>query len=265
MKQNKYFNPGRFYRLFENDLLIHKKTYLSILIGLLIGVYGITLSGMWNRYNPIIIENFYIPNFMFLMLGILIFISSSFPDMKNRVTINSYLLLPASTLEKFLVQFVTRIILLIPIAMILFWVAIYLAKASLIPDPSINFDPSKIQDFNFRDLFKYVPKFRDKVFIVSGIFSVACALFAGATHFNRFALVKTVIVSAILGFAVYFLLVVFSHIFYPIETHGFEVHLDVYKISGDITNINLCLYLVSSISWLFFLPLAYFKLKEKEV
>ena len=61
------------------------------------------------------------------------------------------------------------------------------------------------------------------------------------------------------------LFVMFSHIFYPNQTHGFDIALKTYRIAKNLNNAQLFVYLIGGLSWLFFLPLAYFKLKEKEV
>lgn len=265
MKQNKYFSPERFVRLFKNDLLINQKTYLFTLVGLLIAVYAVTLLGMQKNNPNYIVNGLYLPNFIFYLLGIGAIIGTAFPALKNQIKTSNYLLSPGSTFEKFMVQFAIRIALFIPLALVIFWSATHLAKASLIPDPESGFDPSKIPYFHFSDLLKEVPTLRDKIVILISIFSVASLLFAGSVYFNRFALVKTLIVSGICVFAVVASFVIFSHLFYPVETHGFRVQLRTYKITETLSNVQLAAYLLGTLSWIFFLVLGYFKLKEKEV
>lgn len=265
MKQNKYFSTQRFVRLFKNDLFINQKTYLFAPVGLLIAIYIFSLLGMRNS-NPAYIQNaVYLPNFMFYLLGIIALLSTSFPALKDQIKTTNYLLLPGSTIEKYLLQFVVRIAIFIPLALAIFWIGTHLAKASLFLNPESGFDPSKIPDFYFSDLFKHVPSFRDKLVIVASIFSFATVLFAGSAYFNRFALVKTAIVVAVVSFLVILTFVTFSHIFYPTETHGFDMKLKIYEIAEDINNLQLAAYLLGCLSWIFFLVLGYFKLKEKEV
>lgn len=265
MKQNKYFSPGRFARLFRNDLMINQKAYLFTLVGLLIAVYAVTLLGMQKNNPTYIVNGLYLPNFIFYVLGIGAIIGTAFPALKNQIKTSNYLLLPGSTLEKFMVQFVVRIVLFIPLALVIFWISVHLAKASLIPDPESGFDPSRIPDFHFSDLFKHVPTFRDKLVIVVSIFSAASVLFAGSAYFARFALVKTLIFSGIIFGTALFSFVLFSHIFYPTETHGFQIQLKTYKINENLYNTQLAAYLLGGLSWIFFLVFGYFKLKEKEV
>jgi hypothetical protein len=265
MKQNKYFSPQRFVRLFRNDLLINQKAYLYTPIGLLIAVYILSLLGLRNS-NPSYVQNaVYLPNFIFYLLGIISLISTSFPALKDQIKTSNYLLLPGSTIEKYLLQFVVRIVIFIPLALVIFWIGTHLAKASLLPNPERGFDPSKIPYFYFSDLFKNVPSFRDKLVIITSIFSLATLLFAGSAYFNRFALVKTAIVVAVVSFLVILTFVCFSHIFYPDETMGFDMKLKIYEITDNINNVQLAAYLLGCLSWIFFLVLGYFKLKEKEI
>lgn len=265
MKQNKYFNPGRFARLFRNDLLINQKSYLFTLAGLLIAVYIFSLLGM-RRNNPSYVQNaLYLPNFMFYILGIGALLSTSFPALKDQIKTSTYLLLPGSTFEKYMVQFVLRFVIFIPVALAIFWIGTHLAKASLFSNPESGFDPSRIPDFHFSDLFKQISTFRNKFVIIVSVFSFASLLFAGSAYFNRFALVKTAIIIAIVFGLVILSLVFFSHLFFPAETHGFDIELKAYKITEDLYNTQLAAYLMGCFSWIFFLVLGYFKLKEKEV
>ena len=265
MKQNKYFSPGRFARLFRNDLLINQKAYSFAIAGLCIAIYVFSYFVMMVNRRGFNQPNDYIPIILIFLMAIGVIIGTSFPALNNQIKTSNYLLAPGSIFEKYMVQFVIRIVLFIPIALGIFWIGTHLAKASMVPDPSINFDPSSIPNFHFGDLFKEVPTFRDKLVIIVSIFSFATVLFAGAAFFNRFALVKTLIVSGITFGAVLLSFVMFSHIFYPSQTHGFEMELKTYQITKDLKNSQLFIYLIGGLSWLFFLPLAYFKLKEKEV
>lgn len=265
MKQNKYFSPQRFARLFRNDLLINQKTYLFTPVGLLIAVYIFSLLGM-RQSNPDYVQNaLYLPNFMFYILGVIALLSTSFPALKDQIKTSNYLLLPGSTIEKYFLQFVVRFIIFIPLALAIFWIGTHLAKASLLPNPESGFDPSKIPDFHFSSLLQHVPSFRDKLVIVASFFSFATLLFAGSAYFNRFALVKTAIVASIVSFLVILTFVISSHIFYPAETQGFNMKLKIYEIAGGLNNLQLAAYLLGCLSWIFFLVLGYFKLKEKEV
>ncbi len=265
MKQNKYFNISRFAVLYKQDLFINHKTYLFAMLGLVLGAYAfcffvfsIMRAKIYNIYD-------YVPMLTLFLMSVGVVIGNSFPALKNKIRSSSYLLLPGSTLEKFLVQLINRIILLIPIALALFWVGANLAKLSLISDPALKVDPSKIPAFNYVDLFKGGINLRDKVAIILSIFSLTSVLFAGSAYFNRHALVKTLIAFAIGIVSVLLTMVLCSHIFFPDFVTGLEIHIPDYRLAEDLFNVHLFIYAIGGLSWLFFLPLTYFKLKEKEV
>lgn len=203
---------------------------------------------------------------MFCLLGIGAFVGTAFPALTDQIKKSTYLLLPGSILEKFMVQFIIRIVIFIPLALFLFWVVTHLAKASLVPIPLFGFYPdTQIDDFHFWNLFNEHINNRDRLIISLSFFSITSFLFAGSAYFKRFALVKTLIVLGSLIGAVCLLFVLLSHIFFPGVTYGFDIEIPLYNVWKDMVNIQLYLYLVGGISWLFFLPLSYFKLKEKEV
>ena len=264
MKQNKYFSLKRFSRLLRNDLLINQKIYLFTLAGIGIAIYAISYFFMQATHG-FQRTNEYLSLFIFYLMGIGVVIGTSFPALSNQIKTSNYLLSPGSTLEKYLVQFVIRIVLFVPLALIIFWIGTHLAKATLIPDMERRFDPSKIADFHFKDLFQYIHGFLDQLIVILSIFSTASVLFAGSVYFKRFALIKTLIVSGATVFLVVCSCVMFSHILFPSSTHGFDVADIDYKISNNLYNIQLAIYLFGGLSWVFFLALAYLKLKEKEV
>ena len=133
MPQNKYFNPGRFARLFRNDLLINHKIYFLALAGLAIAIYAFTFFFMQSFKNINVNDNsYYIGPLMVFILVIWVVIGTSFPMFRDQIKASHYLVSPGSTFEKFMVQLFIRVILFILIAMLLFWGGTHLAKASLI-------------------------------------------------------------------------------------------------------------------------------------
>ncbi|SHG11998.1 hypothetical protein SAMN05443549_102113 [Flavobacterium fluvii] len=273
MSFNTYFNLNRFARLFQQDLLINRTKYLLTLAGL--GLVAYLLSYMFlNGCKDSMIKHDYSVNqnyticFVFFMMAVGVVIGTAFPDLSDKIKASNYLLNPGSTLEKVVLQFLIRIGLFVPIALVVFWITICLAKASLSPGDS-GLDPSLIPYFEFRLL---VTNSADKkiwdtwqiLFVFFGLFSYGIYLFAGATYFKRYALVKTVIASVVILLISITFSVVLSHIFYPKETEGFNTKLNEFVVTDHLTSIELFMVSLSLFSWLFFLVIAYFKLKEKE-
>lgn len=272
MPFNNHFNIKRFSRLFRQDLLINKTKYLLTIIGLGLITYVLCymfLNGSKDsmvKHNYSISQN-YTVSFAFFMMAVGVIIGTAFPDLSDKIKASNYLLNPGSTLEKVMLQFLIRIGLFVPIALIIFWIAIRLAKASLLPGES-GLDPATIPYFDYVLLITNSKgKIWDTwqtVFVVFGLFSYGIYLFAGSTYFRRYALVKSVIASVIIFFVSISFSVVLSHIFYPQETQGFNTKLNEFAVTEYLSSLELFLSALSLLSWMFFLAFGYFKLKEKE-
>lgn len=275
MSLNNYFSLKRFSLLLKQDLLINKTKYILTILGLGLVTYLLSYwflsMNKWNlNYHEGAINAFYTVCFMFFMIGVGVVIGTAFPDLNDKIKTANYLLSPGSTFEKFLAQFLLRIGLFIPIALGIFWIAIRLAKASLIPE-ILNgtrfFDPSVVPYFEFRHLISVGDKLWDMwqiLFLIFGFFSYGTYLFAGATFFKRYALIKTVVVSGILFGCCILFSMLLSNIFYP-EITGFKLKLETFHVTQSLDSTKCFLLYLSLIPWIFFLGIAYFKLKEKEV
>lgn len=285
MQINNYFNWARFSRLFKQDLLINKtKYFLAILVvGLIAYVFSYYRLNLaqdmilkyhedpkkYEYYNVI---RFYSELFGYYLIVIGVVVGTGFPDLSNKNKAITYMLTPGSTFEKGLLQFVIRIGFFVPIALGIFWIAIRLAKLSLTANTTgiaAGIDPAIIPYFKFRDLVtdywdhnKIWDMGRILIFVF-GLFSYGAYLFAGATYFKRFALIKTVLLSGfIFGIGVLFSRLL-SYIFYSsldVATQSMN-----FCITKNVSIIGLFITLLSLFSWVFLFAIAYFKLKEKEV
>ncbi len=264
MPQNKFFNPGRFVRLFRNDLIINQKTYLYAIAGLGLAIYALISFFMLKDKLNFDTITAYTSSLLIYILVIWLVAGTSFPAFQNQIKTSNYLLSPGSTFEKFLVQFVIRILLFIPLALFLYWVGAHLAKASMVADPATGFDPFFIPDFSFSDSFNHLIT-RDILAIVFSLFSITTLFFSGSVYFKRFALFKTLVSLVVIYGTVFSTLVILSHIFYPRETSGFSISLPAYYVDTAWTNAQCFFSILGGLSWLFFLLMAYFKLKEREV
>lgn len=280
MPFNNYFNLKRFTLLLKQDLLINKTRYLLGILGLGLITYvlcylffnSVKISMILNESQ---INGYYGMCFAIYMMAVGVVMGTAFPDLSDKIKTSNYLLNPGSTLEKLLLQFLIRIVFFVPIALGIFWIAIRLAKASLIPGiVMVNsveqlIDPAVIPYFDYVFLItNYKGKIWETwqtVFLIFALFSYGIYLFAGATYFKRYALVKTVIASVVILFISMSFSVALSHIFYPQETHGFDTRLNEFAVTDHLSNLELFFLALSLLSWMFFLAIAYFKLKEKEV
>ena len=252
MKTNNFFDPVRFFGLLKQDLLFNYKFYLWFLIGLSIGIYLVSYLSI----RTIPVDKHYLSVYYFLyssmLTAMIIFVGMSFPAFRNHVNSSNYLLTPGSAFEKILIQFVIRFVLFIPLMLVLLRVCIFLAVATMVPDPKVGFDPLFVDDFSYRALFsssealKINPS-RDLAYMF--------ASFAGSAYFRRYAVVKTQLVLTL------FTLALLLSFLLTGERDWFKLGTDFLGGAGfyfALSPVAIGFFLLS-------LPWAYYTMKEKEL
>jgi hypothetical protein len=234
-----------------------------MILGGTIGIYLVLLFAMFNQYGNFDAEE-YMGIFVMCSLGLGAFIGNSFPDLSDKIKTANYILYPASTFEKLLSQFLIYIVFGCIFFLGMFWIDAHLAQWTMSFKESVRTGHNVIDTFKFSTILDRMPSETSvKILIILLIWNIGVFLFAARLFFRRFALVKTVITGIALFALGACLLVLFSHIFYP-ETEGFNVEIQGYKVVGEIYNVMIFAY-VLELSWLLFLPFAYYKFREKQV
>jgi len=282
MNSNNFFNFSRFYRLLRNDILLNYKKYLLTIVGAFILGFILMYMYMPNRVYTDTIYKFdtsrYFNLFTMCLVGLGAFVGSAFSELSSKVKISNYLLVPASTFEKYLSQFVIRAVVGTAIFLLVFWIDAHLARIAVL---------SRIEGLDGQlagpEKYDYIEKFHWSMFLIKskyptltnwrlfeGIgmiltwFSLGMFLFSIKIFFRKLGLIKTGIS---LVATIYLLTVVmagFSHIFYP-ETVGFGIANIDYKLSNGYSNSEIFFNYIGYLAPLFLLPLGYFKLKEKQL
>ena len=263
MKPNKYFSPKRFCRLLSAYVLLNYKRYLFTFVGAAIGMYLILLLNMTNTYREFGASN-YVGMFMLGVLALGAFIGNAFPEWNDKIKTGNYLLLPASTFEKLLSQFLIYIVFGTFCFFLLFWIDAHLAQWTALGMESAQERGVVIHDFQFSMLYSQIDELRMQLLITMFIITNGLFLFTARLFFKRFALVKSIITGAVIFYLCMCCFVLFSHIFYP-ETTGFNIELPNYEVIGDVHNFEIFFFVLAYSLWAFLLPLAYYKLKEKQV
>ncbi|MEL7148677.1 MAG: hypothetical protein AAFO69_20050, partial [Bacteroidota bacterium] len=116
------FNFRRFMLLYRQQLLQNSRLLIFGTIGycgiILIIVGLMTLDNQLKSPNP---QAFFpLMSFLTVSFGVL-YTGYSFPSLRTKESTISYITLPASTLEKFLLEFINRIILAAIMLPILYW------------------------------------------------------------------------------------------------------------------------------------------------
>jgi hypothetical protein len=272
MNINKAFKISRFINQFQNDILINYKRYLFTFAGFSILLYFVFLFDM-RSMNYTFINNHVVPEFsnrhyltifMLCLAAIGLFIGMSFPELSNKIRARNYIQLPGSIFEKILVQFIIRFVISTLLLFVIFWIVANLARLTAIQFEYVQKQGIKIYHLNFSVMFSFLGTLKNRVGIFISIFSLGTFIFAARLFFTKSAVLKTIILGAILFFIFFCFLVICSHVFYPEITHGFAISIPDYKLSNNLSNTELYIYSIGVLSWIFFLPLAYYKLKEKQ-
>ena len=226
------------------------------------------------KYN----SSSYMSLFIMCLVGLGAFVGSGFSELSSKIKTSNYLLMPASTFEKFLSQFVLRALAGSVIFLVIFWIDAHLARIAALRHMEYSngqlAGPEKysyIEKFHYSMLliksrYPVVTNWRlfEGIGVILIIFSSGMFLFSVKIFFRKLGLIKTGISLVAAIFLIVVLAVGVSYLFYP-ETKGFNTANINYFLSNGYTNNDIFLYSIAYLAPLFLLPLGYFKLKEKQL
>ena len=266
MTRNNFFSPTRFMLLLRNDFILNYKKYLLTIISAFIVGYVVIYTHLPYKeyFDGYIMLRFY-NGFTYCLMGFGFFVGLSFPGLNSKASSHSYLLMPCSIFEKYLSQFFIRIVIASVLFLMIFWVDAYLARATIISSSEFIGLASDYNSFSYSKLFMLVED--ERIMKYATIIFMACLIlymFNVRIFFTKQASFKTAISLAGLILSVFMLLFLFSHIFYP-ETIGFDENITKYSVYEGYNNFDFWIIFMFSSSWIFLLPLGYFKLKEKQL
>lgn len=249
--------------LFRSSFLINRKLMTITLAGVS-GILFVTLLllQMLTRFANWHQQEYLITFFVFFLLLGAVYTSLSFPAFRSGIRSVNYLMLPASTFEKFLFEFTTRILAFIIIMPIIFWMVANLEARiayhyrPILGRPDFSFTDGWNDLFNNKGMTGWVI-----LLIVNLIFMVFTSTFAGAAYFSKSPLIKTVFTLSIIlvffSLYIWLLIKIFDIAHYvPSGSRVLFIHNETqaqafFALGSTVVNI-----LILIISWFF--------LKEKE-
>jgi len=285
MNSNKFFSFSRFNLLLRNDILLNYKKYLLTIAGAFILGFIVIYSNMpkyiqKDELHWVFGSQKYFQVFIMCLIGLEAFVGSSFSELSNKVKTSNYLLLPASTFEKYLSKFVIHVIAAIILFLIIFWIDAHLARYVTINnikdtnDSVLSYAEKEkfVQVFNYsmlliRNTYPTITYWSwfEGLAIVFGIFSVGMYFFNVKLFFRKLGLIKTAISLIAVIYLGVITMTILSQLFYP-ETKWFDISKNMdYRMENGLFNIEYWMYLSAYLVSLFLIPLGYFKLKEKEL
>ncbi|MDR1683154.1 MAG: hypothetical protein LBS25_07190 [Candidatus Symbiothrix sp.] len=269
MKQNSFFSINRFGRFLSAYMQLNYKRYLYIIAGAFIAFYAWFLFFMNNTLHHFDVQySFYMSCLSMGALALGAFVGSAFPEWSDKIKTGNYLLLPASTFEKALSQFLIYIVGGILFFCVIFYVDAHLARWTLMHTERYISGEHTIDALNGVMLSKIYQSDEPWSLILWIIFSIACLLFSIRLFFSRFGLVKTVIAVGAILFLFFFCLTFSSFLFYADENTVFrllDLKTPVHNVHKGWDNVAILFFVFFGATTFLSLCLAYFKLKEKQV
>lgn len=189
----------RLFNLTRYEFSVHRVFYVKSIAGLFLLVLCLFLLSFYNR-----ISNFSTMYYAELILVIILGIGYSFVELRNKESAQVYLSLPGSAIEKYLVQFFTRVVAFPILFTILFVLAISLAKALFHLSSTTTFfygDTTQvINDLDIRNMILVFLSWNKPAityFFIFGLLGLLTSLmFAGGIFFGKW---NSVAMPAVLG------------------------------------------------------------------
>jgi hypothetical protein len=263
MKITTTFSGKRFMMLFRQSLLINKK-FIFISMAAVAGIIFVLLvllqySVAFRNWHH---RGYFITFLVFYFILGAVYSGLSFPAFRSKVKTVDYLMLPASALEKFLYEFITRIIVFIIFMPLIYWIVANIEGAIVhyyepkMVNYHFSFHKGWYEFFNKQNINGWVKLLLSQI----GLF-ILIAPFTGSTHFSKSPLIKTIfafsIIAGVFSLYLYILIKILNikNYYYGnsgvLFVHNNDQFATFFGLSMAVVNISLL-----AVSW--------FRLKEKE-
>ena len=222
----------------------------------------LTIAQSSNDFKPLGAEMFLQLVITFMAIFGILYIGYSFPSLRNKESTISYLTMPASSFEKLLFEFLNRIVLSLIVIPLLFWFAFNMHGIVFELGTHEAFELVGISDVLAIDISPIDEMFWAQALIVSCSLLVLVLPFTGAAIFSKQPLIKSLFSVAIILMAYFGIIYIVME---PLGLGEYEVNGDLYLLPTGENNAMRFFSIVTFVSTLVMLSVAYLKLKEKEV
>jgi hypothetical protein len=257
---NNIFSKRRFLLLFKQHF-IHNSQFLMLSTVAYIGVIFIVLSlaQITNELHPHRLDSFqgFLAGFV-TVFGIL-YVGHSFPAFRSKESTISYLMVPASALEKFVFEVVSRIGIILLTLPLLYWVVFHLqgylfAMFTVEPFEAVGIHYLVMIDENVPAIVYLL--------VTSGILFALSLAFTGSATFAKQPLVKSLFAVAL---AVMFFLGYTYVVVVQIGVGQYNPPDNMVLVPGDESTALRSMTVACFVSTAVMLFVAFRKLKEREV
>lgn len=242
---------------------IHNAQFVWLSTVAYVGVIFIVLSlvQFGNDLKPHTLENF--QGFLAVLVTVfgILYVGHAFPAFRAKESTIHYLMTPASVLEKFVFEFVNRIVIMLLLLPLLYWLTFNLQGFFFIMFTDEQFNPIGLQSLLELDDVPAGYEFLIYSLITGSVFFALSLAFTGAAMFTKQPLVKSLFaVALVITFFGLYSYIMIEHVglgrYNPPEQMVL-VPLDETKALGTVT---VALFAATFVM----LFVAYRKLKERE-
>lgn len=260
MKTSDTFSITRFLLLVKQHLIHNHRMLLLSIVGFCGGLFILLLiMQAMNEFDTWTKDAYYHTFLVIFIATGLLYAGTSFPGLRSRERSFGYLLNPASTFEKFLFEFFSRIAIFLVLVPLLYW-AIFHAEGFFLQAIHAQF---QFAPYSFTDLavLMMLPSHLANWLLAMGLVMgllIFTLPFTGATVFMRYPLPKTLFIVSITFFFHMFLVYICLEI---LEFDG-PGNGTVLGMDGDGAIKFFTIY--AGVANIVLLTASYFKLKERE-
>lgn len=281
MYENAFFSLERFVKLIKQEWVMNRQ---RLLIGLAVALMGgvaymtfrlsvhpnsfeqITFDE-WNNPSVRLAASGYFRDFLAFMIALVMVLGLSFYWQTKHQRLR-FVMVPASTFEKYLSAFLIRFVGGFILTLLLFWVCTNLGRLAVELTPryqAVATTGFAFEPFGYRLFINPAYGMGNHLWrTLFTLFSIGAFFFVVPLFFKKLALLKTSLLFFVVLVGFLLLLVGLSHLFFP-EAKGFEVLLVSFRISPNVHALELLLNIIEFSAFPVLLLIGYFKLKERTV
>lgn len=259
MNSSDIFSISRLGLLIRQNLIHNYRLFAITLIGFCGGLFILFLMmQLTNDLRPLDANTFF-ETFLFIsVITAMLYTGTAFSGLRTREKSFSYLLNPASVLEKFLLEFVSRILVFIVVVPSLYWIIFHAEGYFLhLINPEFSFTPVSFTDNNL----KRPDELSEIALMLSGSMLLFTVPFTGASMFMKYPLPKTLFAVV----AIFFFHVFLVYFFLEILDFASRGPKDGKILGMDGKDAITFFAIYCLVANVVMIAVAYLKLKEREV
>jgi hypothetical protein len=264
MSANDTFNINRFLLLFKQHYIHGNKIMLYSVIAFCGAAFLVLSLVQLENETPLPLDTEVFITVLASLVSVfgIIFVGHAFPAFRSKETAASYLTLPASIFEKYLFELIYRVGATLIVLPVLFWITFHFHGYFFQLFTDLTFEPVNISEIN-----KYLSIEIDEdswiLLMVTSMSLLAITIpFAGAAHFAKQPMVKTLFT---VGILVLFFVLLIYFVFVELALENYHPNESMFLIPTNESGAFKFLSTVFVATNVFMLVITYLKLKEKEV